>query len=322
MELTLLDALRCPQPGGDGPLGQCEGRLGVVPGGESRNAALVVGLVRCKRCSAAYPVLAGVPILVPDPALYVGGHRDAVLAALAEVGEATPAALEIVDALADAAGAVESLPFADDWTRNELERHWPLPPAAATFGGHAFQTFLGEADKRRPEQVLAGWLSQGRRGKAGWVIDVGCGTGVVARALSSKVKQLIVADRSLRAVLRARAAVGPGPSVHALVADAQALPLRKAGFDAIVAAQLVDLLDDPGAFLAACAHCLRRRGALLLSTPAADLAQNNGAILRGWLAAAGLSVARQDTVPWIRAHHERHFQVYFSELFLARCDEP
>lgn len=321
MHTRFVDCLRCVSDDGQGLRETCGGRLGIVPGGDGDDGQLTHGLLRCRRCSAIYPVLGGVPVLLPGAEVWVASHRDAILATLFEEGVASGAVLQVLDGMCQAAGPMPSEPFSDDWTEDELEAGWPLPPSAATFGGHAFQTFLGEADKRRPEALLASWAQQGRRGRAGWVADIGCGIGVVARALAPHARRMVLVDRSLRAVLRARRACEEVPSppdeMHGLVADAGALPFRPALLDVIVAAQLIDLLEDPHALLRGAAQAMRKRGALLLSTPATELAENDGAIVRQWLSQSGLAVARRDTVPWIRAHDSRHYQVYFAEMFLA-----
>jgi len=62
----ILDVVRCPQRG-------CGGRL------TGRGAT-----VQCTSCQTLYPVLAGVPIVVPAPAHWMSAHRDAVLATLVE----------------------------------------------------------------------------------------------------------------------------------------------------------------------------------------------------------------------------------------------
>lgn len=322
MQSNFVDLLRCVANDSHGPESACGGRLGIVPGGAHDDEDLRSGLLRCRRCSAVFPVLGGVPVLLPAPELWVARHRDAIVATLFEEGETSQTVLQVLDGMCRAAGPVPREPFLDDWTEDELAPNWPLPPSAATFGSHAFQTFLGEADKRRPEQLIAEWAHHGRRGRAGWIADVGCGTGVVARALAPHARRLILVDHSLRAVLRARRACRtatrePDES-HGLVADASALPFRPSSIDVLVAAQLIDLLEDPEAMLLGAARCLRKRGRVIVSTPAIELAENDGALVRQWLAACGLAVTRRDTVPWVRAHDSRHYQVYFSEMFVAQ----
>ena len=56
----MLDVLACPG---------CGGRLAVVPG----RAALLA----CRRCDAPYPLLGDAAVVVPSPAEYLAGYRDA-----------------------------------------------------------------------------------------------------------------------------------------------------------------------------------------------------------------------------------------------------
>ncbi|MDD9946067.1 MAG: class I SAM-dependent methyltransferase [Myxococcales bacterium] len=312
---SLLSLLRCVQA-------DCEARLEVRRAGTTRQDELWHGLLGCRRCEAVYPVLAGVPIMVGEPPHWLSAYRDAALATLAQHGEADRTAVALVQALADAYGRTEPERFDDDWTDNDLETSWPLPPSAATFGGHAFRTFLGEAEKRRPEDLLATWAGAARSGKRRtkptWVLDLGCGVGVTARALAGVAKRVIVSDQSLRAVMSARrAAQSLDAEVHPLVVDAHHLPLRRKCLDVIVAAQLIDLLDDPRGMLQGAHRSLKQRGALLLSTPAPEILDEDGP-LTAWLTMEGFEIERRDTIPWVRAHDARHFQVYFPESLLCR----
>jgi SAM-dependent methyltransferase/uncharacterized protein YbaR (Trm112 family) len=288
----ILALVRCPQE-------DCAGRLSAGP---QRAGA---GLVHCRRCGMAYPVLAGVPVLVPAPAHWVAAYRDAVVASLAEHGGATDAALAVIDGFAAAGQGAEPSRFGDDW----IEAPAAAPPGAV---GDALAALRAAAT---PDAVLAALVP----GPLGTVLDLGCGDGALAARLRPRCDQLVVADLSLRAVLRARKRAGRDTA--ALVVDAEALPLASRSLDVVLAANLVDLVDDPAAMLGGLAAALRRSGRLALSTPEPGLGDpdDDPAVLRDLLAAVGLDVVEErDGVPWLRSHRARYVQVYTCWVAVTR----
>ena len=74
-----LDKLLCPL--NRAPLSLAEGdeKVGVLAAGETPDDVLSPG-------GGSYPILGGLPIVVPDAAGYLAAHREAVLASLAEEG--------------------------------------------------------------------------------------------------------------------------------------------------------------------------------------------------------------------------------------------
>ena len=287
----ILDVVACPQDG-------CGGRLTAAP---LRGGA---GTLRCRRCSMVYPVLGGVPVLVPAPAHWVAAYRDAIVAALAEHRAAGREALQVVDAFAGAAPDETPSRFGDDWIGADGSR----PP------GQVGEAMARLWDAGGPEAVLDGMLA----GAMGTVVEIGVGDGALSARLARRAERLVVSDLSLRAVLRAR---GRARGAAALVVDAEALPLGRAKVDAVVAANLIDLLDAPAEFLAGAVVALRRGGRLALSTPQPGLGDpdDDPAVLREALAAAGLRVvAERDDVPWLRRHRARYVQVYTCWAALAR----
>lgn len=301
----LLDVVSCAFPDCGGRLSQDEKRP----------------LLRCRRCDAPYPVLGGVPILVGDPARYLAEHHDAVLATLAAAGLATRESMRVIDDFASQAAHTEPRTFGDDWVLGE-DGSPPAVPIAATDGEAtaAFGSFLDRAREESLEDQLASML----KGRGGTVVEIGPGAGTLSARLAERADKLLLADWSLRAVVRAsrsaRAATKRGGAeVASIVGDAEELPLRPGRARAIVAANVIDLLDQPGAFLGGAARALSRSGKLLVSTPSPELGLGTGEpILADLVEAAGLSVREvRDGVPWIRAHGPRHFQVYFVQAILA-----
>ena len=315
----VTDLLACPA-------GACGGRLVVRPGGRTSRDQLRDGVLGCRLCSAVYPVLGGVPVIVANPAAWAARYRDSILAALAESQRASKQAVELVEVFADAAAAalpdsaLEPMRFGDDWVADE----------AAGFDADAvpgdrpatglFRAFVSEAAVDDPVRVVLRLLG-GRAARLGTVIELGTGAGFLGRALRARADRLVVADLSLRAVLRAAryAGRGAGAPVAGAVIDADTLALHKRKVDTIAAANLIDLLDDPSAFLAAAAAGLKKRGSLVLTTPDPSLGTSDDGALDDLLDGAGFAAADQaDGVPWLRPHSDRHVQVYFSRVVLAQ----
>lgn len=101
------------------------------------------------------------------------------------------------------------------------------------------------------------------RSPAPTFVDVGCGTGATARALSS-LGRVIAVDASPLA-LRACASRGLRDLV---LARAEAIPLASASVDAVVATDVVEHLDDDLAALAEFRRVLKPGGHAIVTVPA------------------------------------------------------
>ncbi|MEW5741785.1 MAG: class I SAM-dependent methyltransferase [Myxococcota bacterium] len=277
-----------------------------------RDGASPHGVHRCAACGP-YPRFAGVPVLVPRPSEWCASFREAVLASLAEVGEATAAAVEVVDAFAAGAPHAEARRFGDDWTAAE---------SALTPGGSPLSPIRGEGQgegKRwtaalsslRKARGPSSWLVS-KAPKSGTLLEVGCGAGHSSVAFAKRGARLVVGDLSLRAVLKARARVrAAGGDVEGVVLDAEALPFRARTLDAVVAENVVDLLEGPRDFLAAVKRVVKPRGRLLLTTPEPSLGTDDEDTLERLAKQAGLHVtSREDGLVWTRVHSPRFIEVY------------
>ncbi len=96
------------------------------------------------------------------------------------------------------------------------------------------------------------------------VLDLGCGTGVVARAIAARTRGTVTGvDQSphfIAAARRRAAEEGLGDRVELAVGDAHELDLAAASFDAVVAHTLVSHVRDPRAVLAQAARVTRPGG--------------------------------------------------------------
>ncbi len=95
------------------------------------------------------------------------------------------------------------------------------------------------------------------------VLDVGCGTGRLARALAERGQRVWGVDPSDAMLEQARAVPARGVAFRRAVAEA--LPFRDASFDGAVLRQAVHLVDRPRAF-AELARVLRPGGHVVVAT--------------------------------------------------------
>lgn len=315
MKPWLLDILACPTDACGGHLHPHD-EPDATPGGSD-------GLLRCARCEALFPVLNGVPILTPVPGHWLATYRESALAALAEHGTVRRRTVEIIDAFAEPHAAAEPLRFGDDWVLAERSGSAALaPPAGDGPSVDAYRAFLEQAQTGGPAAALLALLGDSLTGPA---LEVGPGAGLLTRSLAARAPRLVVCDVSLRSVLltleRTGEQGGAMSKVAGAVAEAETLQLHPGSVCTVVAANVIDLLDDPGAFLESVAAALPRGGRLALTTPDPDLGMPGGggptAVERA-IEEAGLKVlVARDGIPWVRAHSGRRHEVYFVRAVLA-----
>jgi SAM-dependent methyltransferase len=132
----------------------------------------------------------------------------------------------------------------------------------------------GWAARYAPDGRLAGRLTQFAAAVSyhlpanGRVLDLGCGTGELARYVAASgllVAGCDIAPRMLRQAAAARPQ--PGACWFQLAADWRTLPLRPASVDGIVAASVLEYVQQPAAVLAECARVLRPGGIIVCTVP-------------------------------------------------------
>ncbi len=251
-------------------------------------------LLRCHDCGP-YPILAGIPILVPQPAAWCARHFQAAVAALAQASRLKSIDLDTLTAFARAIRDVSPEPFFDDWTLPEegVER---------SNLGAGLQFLTKKTRGRTPAEWIASRLVAKTR-----VLEVGCGAGRLSERVASVAKRHFVLDRSLKAVLlaqtRSRKAIG-------CVADAAALPFKDNQVDVVVAENLVDLLDEAELFFEESARCAPR---LLLTTPDPSLGRpdfDETALQRATERAGFSCSVNAPHLLWLRENHPRFVEVY------------
>jgi ubiquinone/menaquinone biosynthesis C-methylase UbiE len=122
--------------------------------------------------------------------------------------------------------------------------------------------------------LFAGWAASlvdlAAPGAGARVLDVGCGTGVVARSAAPRVGGggAVVgldADPAMLAVARA-ASAGAAPPVRWCAGSALDLPFADGSFDVVLSQQALQFFADPGTALGEMRRVLGRGGRLAVST--------------------------------------------------------
>jgi SAM-dependent methyltransferase len=143
--------------------------------------------------------------------------------------------------------------------------------------GEVFRLFeakaAGWAAKYAPDGPLVGRLSglsfavRQYAPAGGRVLDLGCGTGELARALAAAGLQVTGCDISSQMLLRAAGEGGRCAGWVQLKPDWRRLPFTSAVFDVVVAASVLEYVGEPAVVLRECARVLRPGGVVLYTVP-------------------------------------------------------
>ncbi len=262
----------------------------------------------CASNGRMYPVLAGIPILHPDPIRWIADHRDAILAALASSWRLSDSDISIVNAVAEMAGSFEAHGFAEDWDLREGSSDTQLD-----FSSDEVHSLLN-AEKLDGLNAAASRIIQGW---GGHVLEVGCGVGRFSREMAQlRESELVVLDNNLKALLHCTAAV---KQVRACIGDACALPFQNESFDHLAALNLVDLLECPEDFLDDAYRVTKPGGTCLLSTPdpALGLPDGDSERLQRFALNSGFKLqSRLDGLVWTRHVSPRELQVFSTQVLL------
>ncbi len=153
-----------------------------------------------------------------------------------------------------------------------------VPPGRAARGNQVRQLFDRKSAAWPAKYASGGRLAGRLSGLAtavtrqvpagGRVLDLGCGTGELARAAATAGLRVTGCDVSA-AMLREATARDPGGQVDwvRLEPDWRALPAEQGSYQAVVASSVLEYLDDPAGVLAQCARVLVPGGVVLCTVP-------------------------------------------------------
>ena len=122
------------------------------------------------------------------------------------------------------------------------------------------------SDEREETSRLHQYILQEIPAGAATILDAGCGGGWLATALLPQGKSVIsmdISETNPRQALRNQ----PGDRHWGLVANALYLPLRPGAVDCIVAAEIIEHVPDPTAFVHALWTALAPGGRMIITTP-------------------------------------------------------
>jgi SAM-dependent methyltransferase len=131
----------------------------------------------------------------------------------------------------------------------------------------------GWAAKYAPDGPLAGRLAHlsaavHRYAPSGCrVLDLGCGTGELARALTAAGLQVTGCDISPSMLVQAHRDDGRCAGWVQLEPDWRRLPFATAAFDVVVAASVLEYVAEPAVVMRECARVLRPGGVVLYTVP-------------------------------------------------------
>ena len=112
----------------------------------------------------------------------------------------------------------------------------------------------------------------------GVTLDLGCGTGMLARRLAGRLARLICVDQSPNMLDRARMALGTGAGsrVEFRIGALEHLPLGNGEADTVIASMILHHIPEPGLALAEMFRVLRPGGRLIL----AELDRHKAEVMR------------------------------------------
>jgi SAM-dependent methyltransferase len=359
MDMRMLSRLCCPA---ESCAGSLELESAVVPprfAQAPHSRELLEGFVRCVRCRADYPVVAGVLLLPADPRTYVSAHYSLLLTCAAAEGALGPEMLHYLRSAGYELIELNRRDYSYGHQSLYVCPHYDDLGQAAAQNGGPFADFLRTRYQNFYELLLDEVLEHLNPNHL--ALDVGCNVGGLAYRLARHCGFVFGIDESFSAVLTARKLLLHQPAaqtsyplpregrrfeeralslnkpenVEMMVADGTHLPFPPGGFDVVSCLSVLDCVPDPVALLRSLAGALRPGGILVLSDPYAwtpdsthvskwlgeATGESSTAALRNLLAEQFEILWEQDAVPWILRENARFYQVWLNHCVIARKKE-
>lgn len=246
---------------------------------DADSTRIVAGILQCGRCGGEYPILDGMPVLVPDVRRFVEDNLFYLMART----DLTPA---VESLLGDASGASSGLQSIRQHVSSYVWDHW------ADFDPEETEPAPGVARPGSVARLLEQGLGLVGETGPGPAIDIGCGPGRVAAELATRTGRLVVAaDLSVplaRAACQAisgtvdypRRRVGmvfdrrrfnvatPGSDrVEVWLCDALHLPFAEGTFALATAMNVLDCVAEPRTALVEMSRVLRVGAEAIVALP-------------------------------------------------------
>lgn len=132
------------------------------------------------------------------------------------------------------------------------------------------------------------------------VLECACGTGLLSGVIAKRCKSLTATDFSAKMLARARKKYGHYPHVRFEQADILHLPYSDAHFDAVVAANVIHLLDNPHQALRELDRVCKPGGKLIIPTYMNRTGKGKTNRVSGVIGKAGADFKREFTLETYR----------------------
>ena len=128
------------------------------------------------------------------------------------------------------------------------------------------------------------------------VLECACGTGLLSGVIAARCRELVATDVSVPMLKRAKQKCRQYPNIHFEAADILQLRFPDGSFDAVVAANVLHLLDEPYAALRELDRVCRPGGRLILPTYMNRTEQGRTNRVSGAIGKAGADFKREFTL--------------------------
>ncbi len=99
-----------------------------------------------------------------------------------------------------------------------------------------------------------------------FVLECGCGTGMLTEVIAPRCRELIATDFSKKMLQKAEAKCGAHNNINFMLADIMRLDFADSSFDKVIAANVIHLLENPRDALKELERVCRLRGKIILPT--------------------------------------------------------
>lgn len=136
------------------------------------------------------------------------------------------------------------------------------------------------------------------------VLECACGTGMISAAAAPKCRELTATDYSEGMLKRAKKRLRRFDNAKVCFADITKLDFDDESFDAVIAANVIHLLDEPKVALGELSRVCKRGGKLIIPTYIGREGSKSGKVFVKSAAKAGAGFKRQFTLESYRALFE------------------